>query len=681
MENTDSVWHKGEKALHKHLGISKQMEEIGKRMVRPYMPDQHRKFFNQLPFIVAGVVDEQGDVWASFLTGEAGFIQSPDDKQLNISTRISKSDPAYPAFISRGAIGLIGIELHTRRRNRMNGTIHTHDGEGISVKVGHSFGNCPQYIQLRDYKFISDPKIDTTTSVESYEHITPTIRRMIEKADTFFVSSYIDLEKERQVDVSHRGGKPGFIRVDDNGKLTIPDFAGNLIFNTLGNFLQNPKAGLIFPDFETGDVLQMTGDAEVILDSPEIEAFEGAERLWTFQPRRIVLRKNALPLRWTFKEYSPNSLMAGSWEEAQERLTAQAKALEWRDFRVSKIIEESAVIKSFWLEPADGSGVVRHQAGQHLPIQVQLSNTVKPELRTYTLSTAPSDSAYRISVKRDGLVSQYLHNHIKTGDTIKARAPQGEFVINAKEKRPVVMLSAGVGVTPFISMVRHLAYEGKRTRGYRPTWLFQAARTYEERAFDHEFETLMEEAGGQFRLIRLLSETDEPQNARKGLQARISVDLLKSILPFDDYDFYLCGPTSFMKTLYNDLRDMNVADSRIFFESFGPASVTRRPDFSEKTTKRTEPAKAPIEVSFSSSSTKVEWKPDSGSLLELAEASGLSPNHSCRMGSCGDCKVKLLKGEIAYTSPPTFPTQDGEVLICCSVPADTNAGENVSIKL
>src|SRR6202012_5412373 len=125
----------------------------------------------------------------------------------------------------------------------------------------------------------------------------------------------------------------------DDGVLTVPDFAGNLFFATLGNFLINPRAGIVFVDFETGDLLQMTGEARVDLTSPEITAFQGAERLWYFTPRRVLYRKGALPVRWTFEAngWSPNSLMTGSWEQAESRLKAAALASSWRPLRVKSI--------------------------------------------------------------------------------------------------------------------------------------------------------------------------------------------------------------------------------------------------------------------------------------------------------------------------------------------------------
>ncbi|MNS50210.1 Pyridoxamine 5'-phosphate oxidase [compost metagenome] len=127
------------------------------------------------------------------------------------------------------------------------------------------------------------------------------------------MASYVDSDVGgRAVDVSHRGGKPGFVRVDGN-VLTIPDFSGNRFFNTLGNLTANPRAGLVFIDFEHGDVLQVSGRAEVVLDSPEIQTFAGAERLWRVHVRRVVRRPGALALRWRFNDYAPTALATGQW--------------------------------------------------------------------------------------------------------------------------------------------------------------------------------------------------------------------------------------------------------------------------------------------------------------------------------------------------------------------------------
>lgn len=667
-----SPWHAGEITLQRGLGVAERMAIAGQKVIRDHMPDQHRIFFAQLPFLVAGAVDSAGDAWATLLTGAPGFAHSPDPRTLAFALARVATDPANAGLNDGDAIGLLGIELHSRRRNRMNGHVRRSSDAGFAVHVEHSFGNCPQYIQLRDWQMVDKPAAAPGKMVRQ-DHLDAAACAMIAAADTFFVASYLDGDAGRQVDASHRGGKPGFVRIEADGALTIPDFAGNLHFNTLGNFLLNPRAGLTFVDFASGDLLQMTGEAEVILEAPEIAAFQGAERLWRFRPRIVVRRPAALPLRWTFRDWSANSLMTGSWEDTASRLQAQALATQWRPFRVARIVDESAVIRSFHLEPADGAGITPHRAGQHLPIRLAIPGEAKPVIRTYTLSTAPSDGAYRISVRRQGLASAFLHDQIGVGDIIEARAPAGDFTIDAAERRPAVLIGAGVGVTPMLAMLRHVVYEGLRTRRVRPTIFIQAARTRSERGFDAEIAELVARADGKVQLVRTL---DDAEGAVAGVDfdadGRVDIALLRQVLGFDDHDFYLCGPPPFMQSLYDGLRDLNIADSRIHAEAFGPASMRRRVDAAAAPAAK--PSAAPVPVAFAASTKEARWAPGSGSLLDLAEARGLSPEFSCRGGSCGTCRTRIIAGAVAYETPPSASVGADEALICCAMPADTASG-------
>lgn len=668
-----SPWHPGEKAIQQQVGVADRMEAVGRRVVRDFMPEQHRAFFGQIPFIVAGSIDPQGDAWATLVAGHPGFIASPTPTALDLAVRPDPSDPASAGLRAGNAIGLLGIELHTRRRNRVNGLVRAASGGVLRVAVDQSFGNCPQYIQLRDVALVRDPDQPFAGSVEESAVPDATARAVIEAADTFFVASFAEGDGRRQVDVSHRGGKAGFVRVAADGTLTIPDFAGNLFFATLGNILLNGKAGLVFADFETGDLLQMTGDAEVVLSSPEIGAFQGAERLWTFRPRRVVRRRAALPLRWTFRPdgWSPNALMTGDWREAADRLRAADRATRWRPFRVSRIVDESRAIRSFHLLPADGFGLVPHRAGQHLPIRITLPGSDKPLVRTYTLSVAPSDAAYRISVKRDGAVSGHLHDTLRVGDVVEARAPAGGFTLDAHAARPAVLLAGGVGITPLLAMLRHVVYEGLRTRAIRPTILIQAARSREDRPFAEELAGLAAAAGGAVRIVRVLS---DPGDAVAGIDydaaGRIDTGLLARVLPFGDYDFYLCGPPAFTQALYDGLRGLNIADDRIHAEAFGPAALMRSAPAGAAVPQRPPAAAGPVAVAFLNASKEARWTPEAGTLLELAEARGLSPAFSCRSGTCGSCRTKLLAGAVTYGREPTAPAAADEVLICSAVPAE-----------
>jgi len=611
-DKTLPTWHEGERLLQEKVGVVERMADVGQRVVRDYMPDQHRDFYAHLPLIVLGSVDSGDDAWATFVEGRPGFMSSPSPAVLDIAAPTDATDPASGGIADGKPVGLLGIE-------------------------------------------------------------------MIRSADTFFVASYVDREDRRQVDVSHRGGNAGFVRVGDDGTLTIPDFDGNLFFATLGNILLNGKAGLLFVDFTTGDMLQTTGDAEVILDSPEIAAFQGAERLWAFKPRRIVRRANALALRWGFQKdgWSPSTLMTGNWAQAADRLRAAELARQWRPLTVTRIVKESETIRSFHLQPGDDAGLLPHAAGQHLPIRVTPPGREKPVIRTYSLSVAPSDGIYRISVKRNGLVSQFLHDSVAVGAIIEAGAPAGGFTIAAGATRPAVLVAGGVGITPLLAMLRHIVYEGLRTQRVRPVTLFHAARSKAERPFEKEIAELADATKGVMRVVRVLSDAD---GAEMGIDydtvGRIDMALLTRHLPFNDYDFYLCGPPQFTQALYDGLRGYNIADDRIHAETFGPSSLKRDSDSAAPVPvpARPPPSTRPVPVVFTNSLKEARWMPDSGSLLELAGARGLEPEFSCRAGPCGTCRTKLIKGKVTYVKEPTAAIDEGEILLCCAVPADQNRG-------
>ncbi|KQV83638.1 pyridoxamine 5'-phosphate oxidase family protein [Rhizobium sp. Root1220] len=681
----NSPWHAGEIALQEKVGVARRMDEVGRHVLRNHLIDQHRQFYPQLPFIVLGTVDAEGNAWATLRANNPGFLQSPDPETLSVNLPRDTNDPADQGMENGDAIAMLGIELHTRRRNRLNGTIGRTGSSGFDVHVGQAYGNCPQYIQLRDFTFAREATQPTRQAATTLAGLGGRAAEMIAGADTFFVASYMDRENgERQVDVSHRGGKPGFVRIGDDGVMTIPDFAGNLFFNTLGNILGNSQAGLVFADFESGDVLQLSGDAEVILDSPEIAAFQGAERLWRFRPRHIVYRPDALALRWHSRTggQSPNSLMTGNWNEAASRIRAAELSRSWRPLGVAKVVQESTNVRSFYLEPADEAGLPAHLAGQHLPIRVKPEGSAVPAVRTYTLSAAPSDSTYRLSVKREGLVSTHLHDTIRPGDIIEARAPAGAFTIDAAETRPAVLLAAGIGITPLLAMLRHIVYEGLRKRRIRPTWLIYSAHSKAERAFNAEIQSLVAASGGVVRLVRLLGDTTGAVPGEDyERQGRVDTALLTAVLPFNDYDFYLCGPSGFMQSVYNGLRGLNIADGRIHAEAFGAASVSRTSEAAVETTPSRPAADTAVPVYFMQSGKEARWEPGSGTLLEFAEARGLQPEFSCRLGNCGSCRTKVLAGAVAYIKVPTADVADDEALICCSVPAAGGEGSRLELDL
>jgi ferredoxin-NADP reductase/predicted pyridoxine 5'-phosphate oxidase superfamily flavin-nucleotide-binding protein len=672
---TTSPFHRGEQEIQTRVGKREAMEKFGRRVITSFMPDQHRDFYAQLPFFVAGSIDKEGWPWASILSGKPGFLYSPDPETLNINTRTISNDPLRDSIRAGAPLGLLGIDLSSRRRNRINARVSEVNADGFAAAVDQAFGNCPQYIQIRSVDFIRDPEIAVEKQdVKKFTNLDADAKKMIEAADTFFVSSFLqtqnDAEKEG-VDVSHRGGRPGFVKVEGN-TLTIPDYPGNYHFNTLGNFLLNPKAGLIFIDFDSGDLLMLTGTVELLWeDDKEVTSFKGAERAWRFTLDHGLKLTSALPFRSTLKEYSPNSLITGDWQQAQATRDAEKRKNAWRTYEVTRVEDESSVIRSFYLKPTDEDSLNSFQAGQFITIRVTPDATKKCITRTYTVSSAPDDNYYRISVKRDtdGLVSNYLHESLKRGDKLVAKTPLGEFFIDATESRPAVLLAGGVGITPMISMAQHIMNHGILKRHIRPLHIFHSAQTTEQRAFMNEFKALEQKSQGAIHYYSFISKPaqhDEPGKDYNGA-GRITADALRQTLPLDDYDFFLCGPPAFMQSLYDTLTTLGVNDKRIFAESFGPA-VLKREQVNQQSLALNEADSAII--SFTKAGFQQAWNKGDGTILEVAENHGLAPNFSCRNGVCGACAVPLKSGSVAYRSNPVATHGDDEVLICCAVPAE-----------
>ncbi|HEY4200864.1 MAG TPA: pyridoxamine 5'-phosphate oxidase family protein [Devosiaceae bacterium] len=291
-------WHEGERAIQLSAGVLDQMAPMAS-MIHAEFRERHRSYFAQLPYVVIGAVDPLGDAWATMLTGEPGFLHCPDFSTLQVHAPIAPTDPCSLGWVDGSAVGLLGIDLHVRRRVRVNGTLKRLGPDVCDIKVAQSYGNCGQFIRQRHLSFVRDPEAPGSNEARTLSSLDAVSRMMIENADTLFLASYVDGDDgRRQVDVSHKGGWTGFVHVDLQGRLTIPDFPGNNYFNTLGNVFINPRCGILFSDFLTGDVLQISGDGEVLLDVPEGDMFQGAARLLRVAPRRIVVRPAALALRW-----------------------------------------------------------------------------------------------------------------------------------------------------------------------------------------------------------------------------------------------------------------------------------------------------------------------------------------------------------------------------------------------
>lgn len=303
-------FHPGELAAQALAGVGAP----GQGGIRPFMPDQHREFFALLPYLFMATVDEDGWPVATVLTGPAGFVQSPDPVTLTVAAMPRIGEPGAALFPPGQPFGALGLDFATRRRNRANGVIATAGEGGMTLDVRQSFGNCPQYIQTR--AVAAGPA--STVPAEAIAFPSPEALAQIARADTMFVATNAGAAGGANggVDISHRGGMPGFVKASDQG-LTIPDFRGNRFFNTLGNLVLDPRAALLFVDFETGDLLHLQGRAEVDWQPPGVGAWPGGvQRQWRLKVERAWRRPAALPLRWAFGDYSPVSLATAAWNAA-----------------------------------------------------------------------------------------------------------------------------------------------------------------------------------------------------------------------------------------------------------------------------------------------------------------------------------------------------------------------------
>ncbi len=311
------IFHEGERAVQQRVGVRERLEQLGPRVIRDFMPDQHREFFAQLPFVIAGTVDAAGQPWASVLAAAPGFVRSPDPYTLAVQAQPLAGDPLQGTLANGIAMGLLGLEPHTRRRNRMNGVVQGVGSSGFAVQVSQSFGNCPKYIQAREPAYLPG-RLASKPAVHDAPQLDAAARRMLEAADTLFIATAYTghgagVGPAGGVDVSHRGGKPGFVRVDADGSLTVPDFLGNFFFNTLGNIAVNPRAGLLFMDFDSGDLLYLAVRAEIVWDGAELQSFEGAQRLLRCRVQAMRRVEASLPLAWGPSVLSPALASTGQW--------------------------------------------------------------------------------------------------------------------------------------------------------------------------------------------------------------------------------------------------------------------------------------------------------------------------------------------------------------------------------
>jgi ferredoxin-NADP reductase/MOSC domain-containing protein YiiM len=335
-----------------------------------------------------------------------------------------------------------------------------------------------------------------------------------------------------------------------------------------------------------------------------------------------------------------------------------------RPFRVAAAGRESTSVRSFELEPVDGEALPRFLPGQFLALKLQPRNGSGSLLRSYSLAAPANGRGYRIAVKREpgGPASAFLHERVAVGDVLEVGAPRGDFTLDVEATGPVVLLSAGVGVTPVLAMLGALARAGSE----RPVWWVHGARSGAEHSFAAEARDLLARLPAARSHVRY----SRPQPGdRRGLDfdevGRIDIDALLALDVPRDAHFYLCGPAAFLRELTAALLAWGIEPERLHREVFGPEP---REDAPDPHPPAGPPGNGP-EVAFSRSALTIAWDDRYGSLLELAEACDVPADWSCRTGVCHRCESGLVDGEVAYSPEPLDDPAPGQVLLCCSRPS------------
>jgi ferredoxin-NADP reductase/MOSC domain-containing protein YiiM/ferredoxin len=341
----------------------------------------------------------------------------------------------------------------------------------------------------------------------------------------------------------------------------------------------------------------------------------------------------------------------------------------FRPLRVSRKLHESSNVTSLVLEPADGKTLTAGLAGQYIVLRLRPGPDESALLRSYSLSGAPSEDRYRISVKREpqGAGGAYIDTRVQAGDILDVSAPRGSFTLR-QDERPVVLVSAGIGATPVLAMLHALAAEQTR----REIWWFHGARNSSEHPFAAEVRELLKTLPGSRSHICYSAPkpTDRP-SVDFNRTGRVGVHVFEEMGVPPAADFYICGPAAFMSGLVDGLVGWGIARDRLHTENFGSgpsktpgiAAVPQRPPHP--------PAEAsdlgPL-ISFTRSNLAVHWGSAFHSLLELAEACDVPVRWACRTGVCHNCETGLISGSVIYRPDPVEPPAAGNLLICCSQP-------------
>jgi len=588
-------FHKGELEVQTKLGVSDIARSNG-TVISNRIPGAALNFISQQSMVILGTTDINSRIWSSVIFGHTGFIEALDPSTVKIdfsNTSISITDPFWSNIQSNKQVGMIVIELGSRRRLRINGTVEKISEYIYHIIIDQAYPNCPQYIQRRHILRAKKGQTQNKSSDICGCNLNKNQHNIISEADTFFVSS---AHPEQGNDVSHRGGKPGFVQIINKNQLRIPDYPGNNMFNTLGNFELNPAAGIVFIDFINKKVLQLTGTAKVLwyIENTDMET-AGTLRFWQFDIESWRESNISFDIEWEYLDASPHNPEVNKSDAANKAL----------DLRVDQIIQQSNKVKSFILKSDET--LPEFEAGSHLEVTLSDDNAL---IKHYSILSNPDIlTHYEIAVleQPDSNGGSYaMHHDIKQGDILNCSMPRNEFTLYKKAEHSI-LIAGGIGLTPILSMVENLE---SRQQSYE---LHYSARTVSELIYKDRIKGI---AGDK---CTFYTSADR--------DSRLNLDTLLS-KPKTATHVYVCGPIRLINAV-REISEINKwSDTNIHFESFGINTINDN---------------TPIELTLKRSDIKLAVPTDKSILDHLLD-NGINIAHQCKRGECGLCVTTVLEG-------------------------------------
>lgn len=415
-----------------------------------------------------------------------------------------------------------------------------------------------------------------------------------------------------------------------------------------------------------------------MLDAPSIGMISGAALVgvaglrvaWECGGMAVRQRAAEVRTRRRRREFGDQLDAAIQWARASQPALRAWTGM--RPFRVAAVVDETHDCRSYYLVPEDGRPLPRFEPGQYLTFHLPSTDRTKSVVRCYSLSERPREDFYRVTVKRISSVSGtpngfagrgsgFFHREVRPGSILNIEAPQGAFFLDPTDDRPIVLCGAGVGITPLVSMASELVYQRDRRRVY----LFAGFRSGHE----HIFRAWMAQLRTESKRLRVDVSYSRPTSSDRLAppgaegdyqhQGRVCIERIREVLPSSNFRFYVCGPAGMMESLVPALIEWGVPAEHVRFEAFGPATVRGLGGAIDT---------AACEVQFARSGKIAPWTGEQGSLLELAEQTGIPLDSGCRAGSCGQCRVMLAAGKVVHAKTPGAALIDGECLACIARP-------------